>query len=147
MEVLEPPAGTSTLLGLGVVESPDGEGEANRMIVLEKPLMLPNVTVAVPEVPAAIVIELGLVLILKSTTSIVIVTEWDRDPLVPVTVTVYVCTEVELTVRVDLPDEPAVTTTVPGLGAATSPVGDADDIRRMVPEKSSMLLRVRSVET
>lgn len=58
-------------------------------------------------------IELGLALMLKSTTLIVTVTEWDSGPLVPTTVTVYVCTDVELTVRVDLPDEPAATTTLP----------------------------------
>ncbi len=75
VEVIDPAGGIRTLLGLSVVEGPAGEGEADKNTVFEKPLMLPNVTNVVPEVPAAIVIELGLALMLKSTTLTVIVTE------------------------------------------------------------------------
>jgi hypothetical protein len=71
---------------------------------------------------------------LKSTTLIVMVREWDRGPLAPTTVTVYVCTDVELTVSVDLPDEPAATTTLPWLRLSTRPVGVAEVERRIVPE-------------
>ncbi len=75
VEIIDPPGGIRTLLGLGVVEGPAGEAEADKNTVLEKPLILPNVTIVVPEVPAAIVIELGLALMLKSTTLTVILTE------------------------------------------------------------------------
>ena len=73
-------------------------------------------------------------MMLKSTTSIVIVREWLRGPLTPTTVTVYVCTRVELTVKVDLPGEPAVRTTLPWLRLWTRPMGVAEDERRIVPE-------------
>jgi hypothetical protein len=58
-------------VGLSEGEGPDGDEDAERNTVPESPLILPNVTIAVPEAPAGMVRELGLALMLKSTTLIV----------------------------------------------------------------------------
>jgi hypothetical protein len=71
----DPPAGTRTLVELRATEGPKGETEPDKNTVLEKPLMLPRLMVAMPDCPAGIDKEPGLALMLKSTTLTVIVTE------------------------------------------------------------------------
>jgi hypothetical protein len=55
-----------------------------------KPLTGATVMVEVAAVPAFVVTAVGLAVIAKSTGMKVMVAEWDRVPLVPVTVTVKV---------------------------------------------------------
>ncbi len=69
------PDDSGTLTGLMVAPSPDGETLTDKVTVFENPFTLPRDMAAVPDDPAAIVIELGLALMLKSTTLTVMVTE------------------------------------------------------------------------
>ncbi len=87
-EVPVPPDDTGTLLGLNETTGPKGNSECDRDTVFEKPLILPKVMVADPDELAGIVRELGLTLMLKSTTLMVITTERDKGPLMPTTVRV-----------------------------------------------------------
>ena len=75
VEVLVPPDVTVTVLGLKVGAGPDGETDADKITLPEKPLMLPKLMVAVPDCPSGTVTEDGLALMLKSTTLTVITTE------------------------------------------------------------------------
>ncbi len=68
-----------------------------------------------------------------TTTKRVTGTEWDRLPLVPVTVTVYVPFSVEVdvaTTREEVPDPPVI---VSGLNVVVRPLGEADAVRVTVP--------------
>lgn len=134
MDVAVAPDSKDTLLGLAVAPIPEAEALTESVTVFENPFRLVREMLDVPEDCWAIVIELGLALRLKSTTLTVMVRGCERGPLVPTIVTVYVCATLELTVRVVLPDEPAVTKTLPWLRLSTSPVGDADVETRIVPE-------------
>ncbi len=58
---------------------------------------------------------------LKSPTATVTLTEWESRPFVPITVTVYSPTVVEVTVRVDVPDVPRMT--LVGFKEAVTPQG------------------------
>ncbi len=82
-----PPDDSGTLPGLRETTGPTGYSECDRDTVFEKPLILLKVIVAGPDELEGIVRELGLALMLKSTTITVIVTERDKGPLVPATVT------------------------------------------------------------
>jgi hypothetical protein len=75
VEVPVPLDVSTTLFGLRVGAGPEGEIDADRNIVFEKPLMLRRPIVAVPVCPTGIVREAGLALMLKSTTLTVITTE------------------------------------------------------------------------
>ena len=66
---------------------PLGDDRA-RVIVPEKLLRLVSVTVNVPEALASIVSDVGVADMENSETLTVIVVEWVRVPLVPLTVTV-----------------------------------------------------------
>ncbi len=87
-DVPVPPEISETLvelrLSLGLVD----EQTAERDTLPVKPFMLARLMVKFPELPAARVRELTSVLRPKSWTLIVIVTEWVKELLVPVTVTV-----------------------------------------------------------
>ncbi len=74
MEVPVPPEDTGTILGLTVGAGPAGDTEWDNDMVLENPLTLPKVKVTVADEPAAMIRELGLALIVKSTTTTVTVT-------------------------------------------------------------------------
>ena len=76
---------------------------------------------------------------LKSTTLTVIVTECEREPLLAVTVTVYVPSVVELTVSVDV--AVPLSTTLAGLRDAVSPEGVVS-VRETVPVNPLRLLMV-----
>jgi hypothetical protein len=76
------------LLGLASVLNPDGPGTDNEMVPL-KPFRPLRVIVPVAEEPARIDNE-GLAATVKSTTFTLMRTEWESEPLVPVTFTLYV---------------------------------------------------------
>ena len=66
-----------------------GDIEDVRATVPVNPLTGATVIVDVPEAPALTVIEVGLAVMVKSTTfTVMLAVEWDSEPLVPVTVTV-----------------------------------------------------------
>ncbi len=66
MEVPLPPADSVTLGPLSEMAGPEGEIEAPRLMVPEKPAMLVTVSVDVAEEPAVIVILIGFADITKS---------------------------------------------------------------------------------
>ena len=71
--------------------------------------------------------------------------EWDKDPLVPVTVMVYVPVGVEdrvVTVRVEAPLEPDARVVLEGLSETDGPDGDAAAERFVVPVKLFRLVSV-----
>jgi len=72
----------------------------------------------------------------------VIVTEWVDEPLVPVTITVYVPTLVELMVRVEEPDPPGLKRMLAGLMEAVRPVGVTDTEKLIMPVKPATLRTV-----
>jgi len=72
----------------------------------------------------------------------VIVTERVDEPLVPVTITVYVPTLVELMVRVEEPDPPGLKLMLAGLMEAVRPVGVTDMEKLIMPAKPATLRTV-----
>ena len=68
------------------------------------PLTAVTVIVEVPATLAFTVTDVGLAAIVKSWTTNVTVTEWDREPLVPVTDTCLLPVVVNVQDRVELPD-------------------------------------------
>src|SRR5260370_19574392 len=107
------------LVGLRVQISPAGETELVSATVRVKPLTGATVIVEIAESPAFTVRLVGLAVIVKSTTLTVMVpVVWDRGPLVPVTVTVYVPAATALRLSVEVP-EPV---TLVGLRVAVKPV-------------------------
>jgi len=86
-----PPLERAMLAGVIDAVSPEGETEDERLTVPAKLLRLAREIVEVPEEPAWKLRLEGLLEMLKSggtTTLAVTTTECERDPLVPVTVTV-----------------------------------------------------------
>jgi len=69
-----------------------------------KPLTAATVTVEVPGALALTVTEVGLAAMAKSCTTKVTITEWDREPLAPVTNTCLVPVEVNVHDNVALPE-------------------------------------------
>lgn len=68
----------------------DGDTEEDRVTALLNPLTEETVIVDVPLLPTLRATLVGLALIVKSVMVKVTVVEWEREPLVPATVTVYV---------------------------------------------------------
>ena len=64
------------------------------------------------------------------------------EPLVPVTITVYVPTLVELMVRVEEPDPPGLKLMLAGLIEAVKPLGVTAIEKLIVPVKPATLLSV-----
>ena len=91
-DVAEPPELSVTLVGVHVAVRPvDGAIVFDIVRDPTNPLRLVSVTVEAPDEPAGNVTVEGLATILKSAGAItltLIVTTCDKDPLVPVTVTV-----------------------------------------------------------
>ncbi len=75
----------------------------------------------------------------------VTVAEWTNEPLVPVTVTVYVPEVVEETERTDVPDPPEERATLAGLSDVVRPGGEAEAVSDTMPAKPLRLDRL-SVE-
>ena len=81
-----------------------------RLATPVKPLTAAKLIVEVPAALALTVTDVGLAVIVKSWTTKVTVTEWDRDPLVPVTATCL------LPVVVNVHDSPVLPEPVTLLG-------------------------------
>jgi len=85
VEVPEPPV---ILVGLTVAVRP-ALGLVVRVTVPVNPLTGDTVIVAVPDAPALIVMDVAPAVMVKSwTVTVIVPVVWDRDPLMPVTVTV-----------------------------------------------------------
>ncbi len=82
------PVNSETNVGLSEQVGPEGETEADSVTVPVKLLMPVTVTIDVPESPGWIDSDAGFATMLKSVTTTEITTEWDAEPLLPVTVTV-----------------------------------------------------------
>ena len=83
-----PPAVSATLTGLRLVEGPEGVIVAESDTVPENPLRLVRVIVEVADEPTLTVRNVGVAEMEKSDPAVTeteIVTEWDNEPLVPVT--------------------------------------------------------------
>ncbi len=88
VEPADPPELRETGDGLADALRPEGTTEVESVTEPAKPFRLPSWIDEVPEEPARMVMDCGLVEMVKSTTLTVTCTEWERDPMVPVTVTV-----------------------------------------------------------
>jgi hypothetical protein len=75
-----------------------------RLTTPAKPLRAVIVIVEVPAEPALTVTLVGVAVIVKSWTTKVTVTEWDREPLVPVTETCLLPVDVKVQDSVELPE-------------------------------------------
>src|SRR5437867_12878723 len=83
-----PPAGRETVNGLRDKVSPVGETVGVRDRFPDSPLTLVRIMFELEEVPAGTDMKLGLADIMKPTTRTMTWTEWLREPIAPVTVTV-----------------------------------------------------------
>jgi hypothetical protein len=90
------------LVGVNVHVNPAGDTELVSATVPVKPLTGATVIVDVAAVPAVVVTEVGLAVIVKSFGVKVTVAEWDRVALVPVTVTVKVIAVLLVQVRLEV---------------------------------------------
>ncbi len=147
MEVADPPGLRGIVLGLNEVVRPVAEGgtDAVSPTVPAKPALL-RVMVEVAELPATKLA--GLAVLAVTVKSAVTVTDtlamWDREPLVPVTVTVYVPAAVEVVVeivRMDVPVPPGVKLMVATLSEAARPVaeGETDAVRPTLASRPRLL--------
>ena len=142
VELPEPPELRTTDEGLTDAVSPDGDVVVDNVTIPVNPLRLPSWTVDAPEDPLRMVREAGLDETVKSTTLTVTTTECESDPIVPVTVTVYVPTVAELTVSVDVADPPGDKLTLVGLTPAVRPDGETVVERLIVPVNPARLVKV-----
>ena len=95
-----------------------------------------------PDLASGIVIDEGVIVAEKSAIVNITDVEWEREPLVPVTVTVYVPTE-PLQDRVDVLDGVILV----GLNEQLIPAeGDDEDARETVSEKPPIGLMLTVVE-
>jgi hypothetical protein len=140
---------TATELGLNVTCGPAEESLEVKDTVPEKPLRLERVIVEVPDDPWTILRAAGLADMLKSGPRTITVSEagWDKDPLIPVAVIVYVPTGVDVVVeiaRVEVPVPPAIRGTGFGLNENVRPVTGAvvDAARFTFPAKLFKLVSV-----
>lgn len=141
VELADPPELTVTVDGLTDALGPEGRTEVESVTVPAKPLRLPNWSREMPGEPARTVRDVEVDEIVKSTTLTVNCTEWERDPIVPETVTVKVPTVSPLTVRVEEAVPPGLRLTLAGLAEAARPTGVTDVERLIVPVKPAWLLR------
>ena len=99
---------SETLVGLSVHVSPvDGEILSDSATVPVKPFVAETVIVEVPAEPTATLTLVGLAVTVKfgaAVTVNVTVTEWESDPLVPVTVTVKLPVVDPVHDRLEVPD-------------------------------------------
>ncbi len=145
MEEAEPPDDKETLAGLRDAVSPEGATEDDNETVPEKLLRLARLIMAVPDEPDWNVRLDDVLEMLKSavlTTLTATVVGCDSDPLVPVTVTVYVPVVDDETVRVDDAEPPEERLTLVGLRDAESPDGETEAANDTVPVKLLRLDRL-----
>ncbi len=149
IDVPVPPGASVTLTGLTEAVRSEGETDVETEMVLANPLRLDKAMVDAPEEPAVNPKDEGFAEMVKSgevgvVTVTVTSTECDREPLVPVTVTLYVPAELELTVSTDVADPPELRLTLLGLREAERPEGDEEAVRDTDPEKLLRLVRMMS---
>jgi hypothetical protein len=119
------------LVGVRVHVNPAGETALVSATVPVNPLTGATVTVEVAAVPTVVVTEVGLAATVKSVTAKVTVAERDREPLVPVTVTVNVVAVVDEQESVEVWDAPR--TMLVGLRVHVKPAGDTELVSATVP--------------
>ncbi len=136
-----PPDERLTLAGFRDPVGPDGERDVERLTVPAKPSRLARLTVDVAEAPGERVNEAGLAEMLKSTTMTVTADVCVREPLVPVTVTVYDPIVEEPTVRVEEAEPPEERETLPGLRDRLRPEGEPEAESVTEPAKLFRLVR------
>src|SRR6266496_918591 len=107
------------LLGVRVQVKPAGETDEVRATVPVNPFT-----------GATVIVEVAAVTV-KSVTVTVTVAEWVRDPLVPVTVTVYVLAVVEEHDRIEVWEAPR--TILLGVRVQVRPAGETEDVSATVP--------------
>ncbi len=78
----------------------------------------------------------------EGTTITVTVVEWDNEPLVAVTLRVYMPIVDEDIVSVDVPDPPEVRGTLVGFREAVRPEGETNEESDSVPEKPLRLTKL-----
>ena len=129
-----PPDVRVSLVGFREAVTPEGEADGARLTVPAKPLRLVRVTVDVVAEPE-VTVRLDGAETMKSVTLTVTWTDWDAEPLVARTVTVYVPVVVEFAVSVDVPVPPLVRVMREGLRDAVRPEGETFVERETVPVK------------
>jgi len=122
-----------TLLGVRVHVRPDGDTLEVNATDPVNPLTGDTVIVEVAGVPAVVVTAVGLAAIVKSVGVKVTVAEWDKVPLVPVTVAVKLIGVPLVQDRVEVWEAPR--TMLAGLRVHVGPAGDTDDVSATVPVK------------
>lgn len=120
------------LVGLSEHVRPEGETEAVNATVPLKPFTGPTVIVEVAVAPTTAEMLAGLPVTVKSVMEKVTAAEWEKLPLLPVTVTVYVPGDPEQD-RVAVWDEPSVM--LGGVRLQVSPAGETAEVRLTVPVK------------
>jgi hypothetical protein len=141
VEVPVPPGERVMLVGLREAVAPEGEADVVRLTVPAKLLRLVRVTADCVDEPAVTVILDG-VETAKSVTFAVTWMDWDVEPLVAKTLTMYVALVMELIVRVDVPVPPAVRAMLEGFRDAVRPEGETFVEREIVPAKPPRLVKV-----
>ncbi len=136
------------LLGVMAPQDRFGGTVSARLTTPENPLRAVTVIVEVADVPA-ITAAGELAAIVKSVKTNVALAEWDNPPLVPVTVTVYVATIVELQESVAL----AVGGTVTLLGVMdpqerfAGTVSVKETVPEKLPDAATVIVEVAKVPT
>jgi hypothetical protein len=140
-EVPVPPDEMVMLVGFREAVASEGDTDVARLTVPAKPTRLVKVTADCMEEPA-VTVRLDGAETAKSDTFTVTWTDWDVEPLVAKTVTVYVPLVVELTVSVDVPVPPLVRAMLEGFSDAVKPEGETFVDREIVPVKPLKLVNV-----
>ena len=97
-----------TLDGLIVTVPRLGDADTAKLTVPLKPPIEVTVMVLEPKLPCTIVTVVGFAVSAKSWTLTVTVVEWLSEPLMPVTVTVYVPAVLLVQLRVEVPEPPVM---------------------------------------
>ena len=136
------------LAGVRVQVRPAGETVDVRATVPVNPFTGATVIVEVAAVPALTLTLVGLAVTVKSLTVTVTVAECVRDPLVPVTVTVYTPAG-PVQDRADVWDAPR--TMLAGVRVQVRPAGETVEVRATVPVKpftgATVIVEVAAVPT
>ncbi len=134
VSVVEPEPVTDAGLNTKLIPA---DPEADRSTVPANPFVVLTLTWVLPDTPAGIVTNDGLVEIAKSGGSVTVtltVLEWEKLPLVPVTVTVYSPVDVSTQESLELPDATLEeSATLVGLSEQLSPEGVEACVRPTVP--------------
>ena len=144
IEVPLPPEDSATLAGLTETVNPEeGDTQAQRLTDPVKLFRLARLMVDDAELPVENETLVGFAEREKSPTLTVTVVAWDKVPLTPVTVTVYVPPVVALNEHVELAEPPDATETLPGPQDRVRPVvGLTEVVSPTEPENPPKLVAV-----